>query len=479
MGVLASASITEDEILGSAAARIETNGGVVTDADGSPCQRAQTAPPAAPSGALRAGHRPARLVAVVGLLAIAVLAASGATASALIVSVGGTRVSYEPAPGTAGPNKQPSVAKPAKKGLPVEYHGGPVMVSNTNYAVYWDPASAGEYPSGYESGIDRYYEALAHDSGGAQNTDSVLTQYGDTAGEFANYDSHFGGALVDTEPYPANGCSAAPICLTDAQLRTELTRYVEVNKLPTDLQHEYFILTPPGVEGCLEAAGHSCSDGAAHPAYCSYHSYISTASGVIVYADDPYVDGLNCDYGEEHPNGNASDATIGGGMAHEHSESVTDPELDAWYDSKGDEVADKCRTFKEATEYGPALGTAPDGSKYNQVIDGTLYYYQQMWSNETGACEQRRTPAVPTVTKVSPKTGPTGGKTTVTITGAHFVTGASVRFGEATALEVTVNSSTSITAISPAHATGTVDIIVTTSAGSSAVTNKGHFKYKK
>jgi hypothetical protein len=448
----------------------------VSDARGSSSQPVRTG---SPSGALRAGHRSARRVAVVGLLAIAMLAVLGASASALIVNVGGTRVGYEPIPGTAAPAKQPSVAKPAKKNLPVEYHGGPVMASNTNYVLYWDPTSAGEYPAGYESGVDRYFEALAHDSGGAQNTDSVLTQYSDAASEFANYDSHFAGALIDSEPYPANGCSSAPICLTDAQLRTELTRYVEVNSLPTDLGHEYFILTPPGVEGCLEPAGHSCSDGATHPAYCSYHSYISTGSGVIVYADDPYVDGLNCDFGEEHPNDNASDATIGGGMAHEHSESVTDPELNAWYDSKGDEVGDKCRTFKQATEYGPALGTAPDGSKYNQVIDGTLYYYQQMWSNEAGACEQRRTPTLPTVTKVSPKSGLTGGKTTVTITGAHFLAGTAVKFGEAGALEVTVNSSTSITAVSPPHATGTVDIIVTTSVGSSAASSKDHFKYKK
>jgi hypothetical protein len=355
------------------------------------------------------------------------------------------------------------------------------MPSNTNYPLYWDPSGASAYPSGYESGLDRYFEALAHDSGGDQNTDSVLVQYGDKADEFAEYDSHFGGALIDTDPYPPSGCSAATVCLTDEQLRVELERYIEAHKLPTDLQHEYFVLTPPGVESCFEAAGHECSAGTKHAAYCAYHGFISVATGVIVYANDPYVDGLGCDTGEEHPNDNASDATIGGGLAHEHSESVTDPELDAWFDSKGDEVADKCRTFKEATEFGEPLGKAPDGSNYNQVIDGDLYWYQQMWSNLAGACEQRSavlTPP-PTVTHVTPKKGATGGGTSVTITGTNFSSPATVKFGATAALEVTVTSSTSIAAVSPPGAVGTVDITVATSAGTSAITNKDHFKYKK
>jgi hypothetical protein len=443
------------------------------------------------TGAARGGlSQSARILSaragLVGLLTMAMLAVSGTTASALIVNLPGRAVSYEPVKGGAGAVKggagavkRSSAKKPPVKGTPVEYHGGPVMSSNTNYALYWDPTGGPEYPAGYESGLNRYFEDLAHDSGGAQNIDSVLTQYNDEAGEFANYNSHFGGALIDSDPYPASGFSAAPVCFTDEQLRAEIKSYVEAHKLPTDLQHEYFMLTPPGVESCLEVAGRSCSDGTKHAAYCAYHSFISTASGVVIYANDPYVDGLNCDYGEEHPNNNASDATIGGGVAHEHSESVTDPELNAWYDSKKLEVADKCRTFIEATEYGAALGKAPDGSKYNQVINGDLYYYQQAWSNEARACEQRRPAPLPTVSKVTPKRGSASGGTTVTVSGTDFTSPATVKFGEAAGTKVTVNSSTSITVVSPAHAAGTVDVIVTTSAGSSAASKKDHFIYKK
>ena len=38
--------------------------------------------------------------------------------------------------------------------------------------------------------------------------------------------------------YPANGCKRAPICLTDAQIQTELKKYIANNGLPRDLAHE-------------------------------------------------------------------------------------------------------------------------------------------------------------------------------------------------------------------------------------------------
>src|SRR6201987_78802 len=129
----------------------------------------------------------------------------------------------------------------------VYYNGGPVMASNTNYAIYWRPSSAPKYPAEYQSGVDQYFEDLAHDSGGHQNTDSVPSQDNDWEGDHARYASRFGREFVDTDPSPANGCKQATICLTDEQLQHELQKLIEENKLPTDLQHEYFLLTPPTV----------------------------------------------------------------------------------------------------------------------------------------------------------------------------------------------------------------------------------------
>src|SRR5437868_4433526 len=83
----------------------------------------------------------------------------------------------------------------------LDYNGGPVMPSNTNYAIYWRPSGAPKYPAEYQSGVDQYFEDLAHDSGGHQNTDSVSGQYNDWEGDHARYDSHFGGDYLDTDEY--------------------------------------------------------------------------------------------------------------------------------------------------------------------------------------------------------------------------------------------------------------------------------------
>ena len=137
------------------------------------------------------------------------------------------------------------------------YRGGPVMTSNTNYPLYWAPAGESAYPAGYISGIDRWFSDLAHDSGGLLNTDSVLTQYGDKEGGFANYNSHFGGALIDTDPYPANGCKAAadlPHRRTAAEPRSrptpKSTRCRPTSPTSTSCSR------PRGSSSCFEASGH-------------------------------------------------------------------------------------------------------------------------------------------------------------------------------------------------------------------------------
>ena len=67
----------------------------------------------------------------------------------------------------------------------------------------------------------------------------------------------------------------------------------------------------------------------------------------------------------------------------------------------------------------------------------------------------------PTVTAVSPNSGqPTGG-TAVTITGTNFTGATAVNFGGSSA-SFSVNSATSISATSPSHSLGTVDVTVTT-----------------
>ncbi|ADW69215.1 IPT/TIG domain-containing protein [Granulicella tundricola] len=83
----------------------------------------------------------------------------------------------------------------------------------------------------------------------------------------------------------------------------------------------------------------------------------------------------------------------------------------------------------------------------------------------------------PTVTAVSPASGPATGGTAVTITGTNFVTGATVSFGTTAATNVTVISATQITALSPAGSVGVADVTVTSGGGTSATVTADRFTY--
>ncbi|HEX5164078.1 MAG TPA: IPT/TIG domain-containing protein, partial [Thermomicrobiales bacterium] len=80
----------------------------------------------------------------------------------------------------------------------------------------------------------------------------------------------------------------------------------------------------------------------------------------------------------------------------------------------------------------------------------------------------------PAVSAVTPASGPTGGGTSVTITGSAFATGATVSIGGVAATAVTVVNATTITATTPAHAAGTADVTVTNPDGQRGILTNGY-----
>jgi hypothetical protein len=87
-------------------------------------------------------------------------------------------------------------------------------------------------------------------------------------------------------------------------------------------------------------------------------------------------------------------------------------------------------------------------------------------------------PPPPTVTGISPNTGSALGGTTVTITGTGFTNVVYVSFGGYGAQSFTINSDTSITALTPALYDGIVDVTVQTLAsGWSATSPADQFTY--
>jgi hypothetical protein len=80
----------------------------------------------------------------------------------------------------------------------------------------------------------------------------------------------------------------------------------------------------------------------------------------------------------------------------------------------------------------------------------------------------------PTISTLTPASGPTSGGTTVTITGTGLTTTQSVSFGGVLAPFGVVNSTT-VSAVTPPGTAGAVDVVITTTGGSATVV--GGFTY--
>jgi hypothetical protein len=106
--------------------------------------------------------------------------------------------------------------------------------------------------------------------------------------------------------------------------------------------------------------------------------------------------------------------------------------------------------------------TTDAGTSSNTLADNFTYYAVN----------------IPTITSVSPSSGPYAGGTTVYIYGSNFTADSVVYFGYSAATSVSVSSSTLIIAVSPSGSAGsTVQVSVATGAGTSADTSVGTFTY--
>ncbi|MFM6973642.1 MAG: hypothetical protein ACKOXM_00600 [Agromyces sp.] len=259
-------------------------------------------------------------------------------------------------------------------GSNLTYHSGPVMRTNTVYAIYVKP-SGYTMSANYQSLINRYFTDVAAATT-ARTTSNVYwsaTQFSDSTGTISNT-STFGGSWTDTDPLPASGCTSSytPVCLSDAQIQAEVRKAIAANGWTANSTTMFFVFTAKNIGSC---AGSSC----AFSSYCAYHSW-NLNNGTLLYANMPYASTVPsaCDTGQR-PNGDDADATLNV-TSHEHLEGITDPTGKGWWDNRGYENGDKC-----AWNFGTALG-GTTGTKYNQVINGNRYFLQQEWSNSTTRC---------------------------------------------------------------------------------------------
>ncbi|GAD22914.1 IPT/TIG domain-containing protein [Acidovorax sp. MR-S7] len=135
-------------------------------------------------------------------------------------------------------------------------------------------------------------------------------------------------------------------------------------------------------------------------------------------------------------------------------------------------------TLYQFTGITPAGGTAGDAGSYAAAFNGKTLTFT-VPSNTQPVAQgtivftfTSMTTPTPTVTGATPNSGSTAGGTVVTLTGTHFTAGATaVTFGGSSATGITVLSATSLTATTPAHTAGPVNVRVTTPGGYATLTN--------
>ena len=196
--------------------------------------------------------------------------------------------------------------------------GNPVLHSTNTYAVYWDPTA--HYHGDWQHLINGFLRDTGTASGSLSSVFAVDTQYTDRSNVPATAQTTFRGAYTDTHPYPAPVCtdphpltpSDRIACITDAQLREELSSFITQHGLTKGMGTIFYLMTPPGVTVCVDAAATHCSDFSRSVAeenegkfesesyknsFCSYHSAINpgeSASGdanSVLYAAIPWTAG--------------------------------------------------------------------------------------------------------------------------------------------------------------------------------------------
>ena len=239
-------------------------------------------------------------------------------------------------------------------GSNLNYGGGPVMAGTTNvYAIFWEPT--GNVSPTYNSLIQRYFGDV-----GGTGLYNNNTQYTDSNGGVPS-NTNFVASWVDTSAYPESP-------LLDSDIQNEVSNAQNANGWSSSIDNIFFVFTEAGQDLCFDSSQTQCASNA----FCAYHSYFGSNT---IYAAMPYAYSFSCN-GGQGPNGDqAADETINV-TSHEQMEAATDPLLNAWTDSSGQEIGDKCAwTFGNVN---------PDGSNVNW--NGDPYLVQQEWDNAQNGC---------------------------------------------------------------------------------------------
>jgi hypothetical protein len=254
--------------------------------------------------------------------------------------------------GQGQPQGQGKPSRPTSSSNGINYHGGPLMLGTTNVYYIW-------YGNWSGNSANTILENLARNIGGSPYF-NINTSYYNGSGTRVTNRVNFVTSTTDTYSQGK--------ALTDAGVQAVVANATKT--LGHDTNGVYFVLTSADVN---ETSGF-CTQ------YCGWHTH-GTISGMdIKYAfiGNPDRCPSACAAQTTSPNGNAGADGMASIIAHELEEAVTDPDLNAWYDNRGYENADKC-----AWTFGTTYASA-NNSKANMNLGGKDYLIQQNRVNASG-----------------------------------------------------------------------------------------------
>ena len=164
------------------------------------------------------------------------------------------------------------------------------------YAIFWVPSTL---QNGQPTSLTAKYESVAKQfladypyHGVANNS----TQYYSTKNSVNTYFRGIGGlagSVVDTDPYPASGCSDTVTpgnCITDAQLQAEISKVMTAHSWTPGLNKMFIVFTSTGEGSCFDGTSSSC----AYTSYCAYHGSFGSTTTPTIYANMPYANPTYC-----------------------------------------------------------------------------------------------------------------------------------------------------------------------------------------
>jgi hypothetical protein len=236
----------------------------------------------------------------------------------------------------------------------ISYHGGPVMLNTVNVYFIW-------YGNWSGNTATTILTNLAQSIGGSPY-EHINTTYYNGSNQHVSGLVHYAGNTTDNYSHGKS--------LSDAAIQAVVANAISTHALPLDNNAVYFVLTSSDVT----ASSGFCTQ------YCGWHTHGAISGSDIKYSfvGNPDRCPSACEAQTTGPNGNAGADGMASILAHELEEAISDPDLNAWYDSRGQENADKCAwTF--GTTY-----KASNGSSANMNLGGLNYLIQRNWVNANG-----------------------------------------------------------------------------------------------